>query len=442
MTMESEPMGLFLYAIRSPVTKERYLNRLGNFFDYLELQGSTNEKAKTLMEQIKSNGPTWITAKLMTYLQFHKERSERGEISEATIRNYYKPIKLFFEMNEIVMPWKKITRGLPRGRKFATDRAPTIEEIQKLVEYPDRRIRAIVFTMCSSGIRVGAWDYLKWKDIIPIEQDGKIPAAKIIVYSGDKEQYTTFISFEAYAELKKWMDFRTESGEQISGDSWLMRDLWNIEKFARGILSAPKKLRSAGVKRLIERALKAQGIRKNLPVGQKRYEFQTDHGFRKFFKTHTEQTMRPINVETLMGHSTGISDSYYRPNENELLNDYLNAVPTLTISKENRIATDVDKLRENSSGIEQNRNEIEQLKEEIRKINLRNEIGEALKQGLIEWSHNNPSKLQPIQIAMADFTKPNKSLDDVAEHFLKAHNGDISGLKEMFSKARFTVTKD
>lgn len=193
---------------------------------------------------------------------------------------------------------------------------------------------------------------------------------------------------------------------------------------------------------MIERALKAQGIRKNLPVGQKRYEFQTDHGFRKFFKTHAEQAMKPINVEVLMGHSTGISDSYYRPNENELLKDYLNAVPTLTISKENRIASDADKLRENSSGIAQNRNEIEQLKEEIRKINLRNEIGEALKQGLIEWTHNNPGKLQPIQIAMTDFTKPNKSLDSVTEHFLKAHNGDITGLREMFSKAKVTLTDD
>ena len=34
-----------------------------------------------------------------------------------------------------------------------------------------------------------------------------------------------------------------------------------------------------------------------------------------------------------MGHSTGISDSYYRPTENELLDDYLKAVPLLTISE-------------------------------------------------------------------------------------------------------------
>jgi hypothetical protein len=29
--------------------------------------------------------------------------------------------------------------GLPRVRKFGDDRAPTIEEIRKVIEYPDRR---------------------------------------------------------------------------------------------------------------------------------------------------------------------------------------------------------------------------------------------------------------------------------------------------------------
>jgi hypothetical protein len=34
-----------------------------------------------------------------------------------------------------------------------------------------------------------------------------------------------------------------------------------------------------------------------------------------------------------MGHSTVISDSYYRPTEGELLEDYMKAVPLLTISE-------------------------------------------------------------------------------------------------------------
>ena len=51
--------------------------------------------------------------------------------------------------------------GMPEGRKYANDRAPALEEIRKLTKYPDRRIKAIIYTMASSGIRLGAFDYLK-----------------------------------------------------------------------------------------------------------------------------------------------------------------------------------------------------------------------------------------------------------------------------------------
>ena len=70
-------------------------------------------------------------------------------------------------MNDLTLKWKKIARGLPTGRKSANDRAPTLEEIQKLVEYPDRRIKPIVYVMVS-GIRIGARDFLRWKHVTPI----------------------------------------------------------------------------------------------------------------------------------------------------------------------------------------------------------------------------------------------------------------------------------
>lgn len=40
-------------------------------------------------------------------------------------------------MPDIKIPWKKIVRGLPKGREAANDRAPTVEEIRKLIDYPD-----------------------------------------------------------------------------------------------------------------------------------------------------------------------------------------------------------------------------------------------------------------------------------------------------------------
>ena len=85
-------------------------------------------------------------------------------------------------MSDISISWKKISKGIPRVRTFADDRAPTIEEIQKITEYPNRRIKAIVCTMASSGIRLCTWDFLKWKHISPIERNRIVVAAKITVW--------------------------------------------------------------------------------------------------------------------------------------------------------------------------------------------------------------------------------------------------------------------
>ena len=45
-------------------------------------------------------------------------------------------------MADLPIAWKNTTRGLPRGRRYADDRIPTIEELTKLLEYPDRRLKA------------------------------------------------------------------------------------------------------------------------------------------------------------------------------------------------------------------------------------------------------------------------------------------------------------
>jgi hypothetical protein len=47
--------------------------------------------------------------------------------------------------------------------------------------------------------------------------------------------------------------------------------------------------------------------------------------------------MRPANIELLMGHEIGVSESYWRPTENELLDDYLKAVPLLSVNDNSTI---------------------------------------------------------------------------------------------------------
>jgi hypothetical protein len=139
--------------------------------------------------------------------------------------------------------------------------------------------------------------------------------------------------------LKEWLDFRASYGEKITGESWVMRDLWqttNVNSgFRSGLATVPRKLKSSGIKRLIERALWEQGLRHKLLPNQKRHEWKAAHGFRKFYKTRSEQVMKPINVEITMGHNIGISQSYYKPTEHDVLEDYLKAIPLLTLGGDN-----------------------------------------------------------------------------------------------------------
>jgi hypothetical protein len=84
-----------------------------------------------------------------------------------------------------------------------------------------------VYTMASSGIRVGAWDYLRRGHIRPIKRGGEVIAAKMIVYAGGDEEYFTFISPEAWQALQQWIIYRQDCGESINESSWVMRDLWD-----------------------------------------------------------------------------------------------------------------------------------------------------------------------------------------------------------------------
>jgi len=343
-----DPLEAFTYALKAPESRRQYPRRFKPFLDYIGLKGTLQEQAKQFWLKAKDE-TRWAEDSLMEFIRFQKERATSGEISNSTIPNYYRATKLFCEMNDIILNWKKISRGLPRVIEAANDRAPTLEEIQKLVEYPDRRIKPIVCTMLSSGIRIGAFDYLKWKHITPNTNEAeKILAAKIIVYAGDSEEYYSFITPEAYDALKDWMDFMASYGEKISGESWVFRDLWqttNITYGANlGLAGYPKKLKSSGIKRIIERALWEQGLRHPLTNGSKRHEWKAAHGFRKFYKTRAEQVMKPINVELTMGHNIGISASYYKPTEKEILDDYLKAVDLLTVQDENRLQRKMSEL--------------------------------------------------------------------------------------------------
>jgi integrase len=115
------------------------------------------------------------------------------------------------------------------------------------------------------------------------------------------------------------------------------------------MITSVSSMTAHAIRQYYNRLLHSIGIRKDK---KRRHEF-TVHGFRKYFKTRAEQSgMKPINVEILMGHSVGISDSYYRPTEIEIMQDYLKVADALTISKEKQLRHEVEKLKVENAEID------------------------------------------------------------------------------------------
>ena len=115
-----------------------------------------------------------------------------------------------------------------------------------------------MLTLVSSGIRIGTFETLKWKHITPKydPNTNDIIAAKILVYAKDQEEYYSFLTPEAYNALKEWMEYRAACGENITGNSLVMRDIWQVDDIEGA--SNPKPLNSFAITRLLNRAWQAQ----------------------------------------------------------------------------------------------------------------------------------------------------------------------------------------
>jgi hypothetical protein len=392
------PYANFLYALKSPEVRRQYPKLLKIFLDTIKfvLDKDIEERAYLLFQQSFSN-KKWLENQIIHFVEHQKQRVDRKEIAAGTLKNYVKVIKLFCQMNEIenLVLWKKIKIGMPKVKEQADDRAPILAEIKKLTEYPDIRVKSIVYTMISSGIRIGAFDYLKWKHIIPIEREGKIVAGKIIVYAGEPEQYFSFITPEAYNSLKEWMDYRASYGERINGNSWLMRDIWQKthHRYSHriGLSLEPEQLKSTAIKNMISSMWQVVGVRNQLGNGQKRHEFKGVHGFRKFFETHCQLVMNHNNIKMLMAHSLGESGNYHRPTETQLLDDYLKAVDLLTVNEEYRLSKKINELQEKNEEKDYViKGKLHEKDEQINQLIVKQEKFEQLIHSLIESGQLKP----------------------------------------------------
>ena len=109
---------------------------------------------------------------------------------------------------------------------------------------------------------------------------------------------------------------------------------------------------------MVSRLLERSHVRMNT-AGTKRTELMETHGFRKFFKTTCVNAgMNLLYSEYLMGHKSGLTKSYFKPTDQELLEGsdkalgYVAAINDLTINEECRLHKKVDDLTKKKNEIE------------------------------------------------------------------------------------------
>jgi hypothetical protein len=177
---------------------------------------------------------------------------------------------------------------------------------------------------------------------------------KIQVYARTRDRYYTFTTPEAAKAIDEYLGYRTRNGEVLKDESPLFRKGFN--KADQFTINDPKFLSAGGVTRCFDELIKRSGVKSN--------QVMRSHAFRKGFKSICEQSgMKSINVEMLLGHDIGVSGHYYRPNEADLLKDYMShAADALTIDPTKRLQQKVQDLEGRQA------QEIEQLKTQLQGI--------------------------------------------------------------------------
>lgn len=111
--------------------------------------------------------------------------------------------------------------------------------------------------------------------------------------------------------------------------------------------------------------------------------------------------MKPINVEITMGHSIGISASYYKPTESEVLKDYLRAIDLLTVSNDSiSLKKQVGELQQKSKDNEYIiRGKMQERDEEMRSLSAQLHLMQSQMQTILSIMSQTDSQDIKKQIA-------------------------------------------
>lgn len=372
--LEKNPLDLFYDGCRSPATKERYVRYLKTVLcDIYEtvLDGTFEQRANQFVRKAKSD-PDWTINLLLALAKKLRERTtlpkqDKDYLNPTSFGNYFKPLKKLLDMNGVPVVWKRVYATFPEQDNNSEGRGYERKEIADLLEFAKGSMdKAIILIASSSGIREGGMS-LKWQDVLPVYKVGddilleitefqesmaKVVCAILKIYEGTSSFYPAFITPEAYNSLLNWRK------------TWTMdvgREPKPTEPIFKKEGDLPIMLEPTAIKARIEKVLKKSGFRTPLTKDKRRHEIPVMNGFRRYFNKINKNAISKdsplgalIKKENMMGH-TGLiklDKNYFKTHVLELVEEYLNAVPNLTISDEERLKAEAQKLKNEKKELE------------------------------------------------------------------------------------------
>ena len=244
------------------------------------------------------------------------------------------------------MNWDYINQHKGKFKKKQKLEAYKHEHIQKLLEIGDNRTRCIVLIFASTGIRIGVLPELRKKQLKRIGE-----LYQFIIYENEEEEYITFCTPECANAIDNYFAYRERAGEVITEESYLIRKEFDSEDILQ-VKNECEPVATSTIRNVISKRMIKAGLRKLEHDVDKthRKQIPIDHGFRMFFCSQLVNA--DLNTEKrfcLEGHSLLNNDKSYVRVKEELHDEYIKAIPFLTIDPKNKLEKEVKKLTEQNN---------------------------------------------------------------------------------------------
>lgn len=241
-------------------------------------------------------------ARMRNALGEYIDQLQTKNLAPTTVAGHLKSITNIFRINDVEL---KLPYGL-RIYSSRDGRAPSREELIRILDLTDLRERVIVTMLAVSGLRVGTLLKLQYRHVKGDLERGIIPVhihVEAELTKGKRCSYDTFLNDEASECLKAYLDARRAGTkkippEQICDESPLIK-----AQRCRQVRTIAVTRISSAIHDLFVRA----GLREK--NSYRKCELTT-HSLRRFFRTQMASLdVDPDCIDFMMGHV--VKDRYH-----------------------------------------------------------------------------------------------------------------------------------